>query len=102
MRPMGTDTRKIHRQLRGARTPPSTRPMNVPLNAAAWFTPSAMPRLLSGNTSVRMAAELAMSMAAPTPWKMRMTISHTPAAWPVIHVIDSINEKNVKTAKPKL
>ena len=54
--------------------------MNVPLKAAAWLTPSAMPRWLSGKTSVRMADELAMSMAAPTPWKIRMVISQTPAA----------------------
>ena len=76
--------------------------MNVPLKAAAWFTPRAMPRWLSGKTSVRMAAELAISMAAPTPWKIRITISHTPAAWPYIQVMDSISEKNVKTAKPRL
>ena len=99
---MGTETRKIQRQLRGASTPPSTRPMKTPLNAAAWFTPRAIPRRSSGNTSVRMAAELAISMAAPTPWKIRMTISHNPAAWPFSHVMLSINEKNVNTAKPML
>ena len=49
--------------------------MKTPLKAAAWLTPSAIPRWLSGKTSVRMAAELAMSMAAPTPWKIRITIS---------------------------
>ncbi len=48
--------------------------MNEPLKAAAWLTPRARPRWSSGKASVRMAAELAMSMAAPTPWKMRMTI----------------------------
>ena len=64
--------------------------------------PSAMPRWLSGKTSVRMADELAMSMAAPTPWRMRMVISHTPAAWPVIQVMLNISEKTVKTAKPRL
>ena len=42
--PMGTDTRKISRQLIGARTPPRTRPMNDPLKAAAWLIPSANPR----------------------------------------------------------
>ncbi len=72
---MGTDTRKISRQLIGASSPPSTRPMKVPLKAAAWLTPRAMPRWVSGKTSVRMAEELAMSMAAPTPWKMRMVIN---------------------------
>ena len=77
--PMGTDTRKIRRQLIGARMPPRINPMNVPLSAAAWLTPSAIPRWLLGNTSVRMAAELAISMAAPTPWKSRMVISQTAA-----------------------
>ncbi len=78
--PMGTDTRKISRQLMGASSPPRTSPMKVPLMAAAWFTPMAMPRWVSGKTSVRMAAELAINMAAPTPWKMRMAISQSPAA----------------------
>ena len=72
---MGTDTKKISRQLIGASTPPRTSPMKVPLNAAAWLTPSAMPRCSAGKASVRMAAELAISMAAPTPWKIRMAIS---------------------------
>ena len=56
--------------------------MNVPLKAAAWLTPSAMPRWLSGKASVRMAAELAISMAAPTPWKIRMMISQIPGGVP--------------------
>ena len=76
--------------------------MNVPLKAAAWFTPRAMPRWPSGKASVRIAAELAMSMAAPTPWKMRITIRHMPAAGPVIQVTLSASEKKVKTAKPRL
>ena len=76
--------------------------MKVPLKAAAWLTPRAMPRWLSGNTSVRMADELAISMAAPTPWKMRMVMSQSPAAWPVIQVMLNISEKNVNTAKPRL
>ncbi len=74
--PMGTETKKMRRQLIGARMPPRISPMNEPLNAAAWFTPMAMPRWVSGKASVRMAAELAMSMAAPTPWKMRMTMRY--------------------------
>ncbi len=76
--------------------------MNEPLKAAAWFTPSARPRWSSGKASVRMAAELAMSMAAPTPWKMRITIRYMPAAGPVSHVTLRASEKNVKTAKPRL
>ena len=73
--PTGTDTKKIRRQLMGASTPPSTSPMNDPLIAAAWLTPMAMPRRSGGKASVKMAAELDINMAAPTPWKMRMTIS---------------------------
>jgi hypothetical protein len=40
----------------------------------------AMPRCPGGKASVRMAAEFAISMAAPTPWKIRITISQMPAA----------------------
>ena len=72
--PTGTETRKTSRQLIGARMPPRINPMKEPLKAAAWFTPRARPRWSSGKASVRMAAELAMSMAAPTPWKMRITM----------------------------
>ena len=49
--------------------------MNVPLVAATPLIPSAMPRWFAGKTSVRMAAELANSIAPPTPWKTRMTMS---------------------------
>ena len=50
-----------------------------------------------------MAAELAISMAAPTPWKTRMTMSQMRAArCRVIQVTVSSSEKNVKTAKPRL
>ena len=46
--PMGTDTKKMSRQLIGARTPPSTRPMNEPLKRGpARSTPSAIPRWLT-------------------------------------------------------
>ena len=49
-----------------------------------------------------MAAELAISMAAPTAWKIRMVMSQIPAAWPWIQVMVSNSEKKVKTAKPRL
>ncbi len=100
--PMGTETKKMRRQLIGARRPPRISPMKEPLNAAAWFTPRAMPRWFSGKASVRMAAELAMSMAAPTPWKMRMMIRYNPAASPVSQHTLRRSEKKVKTAKPRL
>ena len=76
--------------------------MKEPLKAAAWLTPSARPRWCSGNASVRMAAEFAMSMAAPTPWKMRITMSQMPPAGPVIQVTESARENTVKTANPRL
>ena len=92
---MGTDTKKMSRQLMGASTPPRTRPMKLPLKAAAWFTPSASPRWSAGKASVRMAAELAISIAAPRPWKIRMAISQTPAAWPDIGVTVRKRENRV-------
>ena len=76
--------------------------MKVPLMAAAWLMPRAKPRRSGGKASVRMAAELAINMAAPTPWKMRMTMSQMPPAVPVIQVMLSSSEKKVKTAKPRL
>ena len=100
--PTGTETKKIRRQLIGARIPPSTRPMNDPLMAAAWLTPMAMPRRSGGKASVKMAAELAINMAAPTPWKMRMTISQMPPGCPVSQVMLSSTEKKVNTANPRL
>ena len=41
--------------------------MNDPPSAATWLMPSAMPRWVDGNASVRIAVELANSMAPPTP-----------------------------------
>ena len=76
--------------------------MNVPLIAAAWLIPRANPRRSGGKASVRIAAEFARSSAAPTPWKMRITISQMPPAVPVIQVMLSRSEKKVKTAKPRL
>ncbi len=70
---MGTETRKISRHWIGPSRPPSTSPMNDPLMPATWLIPSAMPRWSCGKASVRMAAEFAMSMAAPTPWNTRIT-----------------------------
>ena len=84
--PIGTDTRKIRRQLMGASNPPTTRPMNVPLVAATPLIPRAMPRWLAGKASVRMAAELAKSMAPPTPWKIRPMIRKRAPALPCIQV----------------
>ena len=69
--------------------------MNDPLMPATWLMPSARPRWSSGKASVRMAAELAISSAAPTPWNTRMMTSHSAAAVPLSQVIVSSSEKNV-------
>ncbi len=100
--PIGTDTRKINRQLIGAKRPPRTSPMKVPLVANTPLIPSAMPRWLAGNASVRIALELANTMAPPTPWKIRTTISQIAPSVPDIQVTVRRSEKNVKRAKPRL
>ena len=73
-RPTGTETRKTSCQAIGPSTPPSTRPMNDPAIAATMLVPRAMPRWCGGKASVRMALELASSIAPPTPWRIRITI----------------------------
>ena len=93
--PIGTEMMKTRRHSIGPSRPPRMSPMNDPAMAAIWLMPTAMPRSCGGNASVKMAVELAIRNAAPTPWKSRMITSQSPAAVPVIHVIDSISEKNV-------
>ena len=84
--PNGTDTRNTSRQLTGASRPPSTRPMNEPAMAATALTPSASPRSWLGNASVRMAEELPITSAPPTPCPMRIAISQSAADEPCIQV----------------
>ena len=62
--------------------------MNVPLVAATPLIPSAMPRWLAGKASVRIADELAKTIAPPTPWKIRTTMSQMAPSAPVIQVTD--------------
>ena len=64
--------------------------------------PRAIPRWSSGNASVRIAEELAISIAAPTPWNTRITTSHRAAAGPVIQVIESSSEKNGEDGKAQV
>ena len=61
-----------------------------------------MPRSLEGNASVRMAAELAISIAPPTAWTMRMAMISTAPVAPVLQVADSPMEARVKTTNPRL
>ncbi len=78
------------------------RPMKDPAMAATMFSPSPRPRSPGGNASVMIALEFAISIAPPTPWKIRMATSHSAAATPCIQVTASMIEKNVKIAKPAL
>jgi hypothetical protein len=93
--PIGTETKKMRRHWIGARTPPRMRPMKLPLMPATWLMPRAMPRWSSGKASVRMAEELAMRKAAPTPWNTRITTRYRAAALPDIQVTVKRSEKNV-------
>ena len=75
--PIGTPTQKMARQSHCDSTPPISRPRNEPATAATMLTPSAMPRWLLGNASVRIAADDAINIAPPTPWITRQPISHS-------------------------
>ena len=65
--PMGTLSQNTNRQETSDSRPPSTRPMNIPEMPATMLMPSAKPRCSTGKASVMIAAELAISMDAPTP-----------------------------------
>ena len=76
--------------------------MNDPATAAIEFSPSAMPRWLAGNASVRIAVEFANRKAPPMPCTTRQRISHSAAAGPCMQVTDKAIEATAKTAKPML
>ena len=76
--------------------------MKDPAIAATWFSPSARPRSCDGNASVKIALELAISIAPPTACKILIAISHQAAAVPCSHVTDSITENSAKIANPRL
>ena len=78
------------------------RPRNDPAMAETWLMPSAMPRWWAGNASVRIAVELANSIAPPTPCPIRITISHIAPEPPVKGSTDSSTEKTENTRKPRL
>ena len=100
--PIGTFTQNTARQSHAASTPPSTRPMNCPEMPQIWLIPSAIPRCLAGNASVRIAAELAISMAPPKACPRRHKISQIAPDGPVSGSSDSAMEARVKTTKPML
>ena len=76
--------------------------MKDPAIAATWLSPSASPRSRAGNASVRIALELAISIAPPTACRIRMPISHQAAAVPCSQVTDSRTENRAKIANPRL
>lgn len=100
--PTGTPTQKIARQSHSESSPPNSRPRNEPATAATMLKPSAMPRWLLGNASVRMAADNAIRMAPPTPWTTRQPISHTAPPVSGNGSNDSAIAATVNTAKPAL
>ncbi len=63
-KPNGRLIQKTARQSQAESRPPSSRPTNWPEMPATWLMPRAVPRWPSGNASVRIAAELAISMDA--------------------------------------
>ena len=92
----------MRRQLIGARSPPSTSPMNVPLMAAAWLIPERHPPR-SGRESVgqdggRVRHQHGGADALEDPHDDEPDAG----GGPVIQVTLSSREKNVKTAKPRL
>ena len=100
--PIGTPTQKIARQSHSESTPPISRPRNDPATAATMFTPSAMPRWLDGNASVRIAPDDAISIAPPMPWITRQPISHNAPASSSNGSKDSAIAAAVKTTNPRL
>ena len=76
--------------------------MNEPAMAAIELMPSAVPRWVAGNASVRMAVELANRNAPPMPCTIRHRISHSAAAVPCCQVMVRKSEPTVKIAKPML
>src|SRR6202020_501560 len=70
-RPPGPSAQNTPRQSQAARSPPAIRPMNMPARPATWLMPSAKPRWSRGNASVRIAAEVDISMDPPRAWSNR-------------------------------
>jgi hypothetical protein len=100
--PIGTLTQNTARQSHSDSTPPMSRPRKEPATAATILIPSAVPRCLAGKASVRMAVELAISMAPPIPWNTRQMMIHIAPALPCKGSKDSATAVNAKTAKPRL
>jgi hypothetical protein len=99
---IGTLTQNTARQSTAASRPPASRPRNCPASAVIWLTPSAMPRCRAGNASVRIAAELAVSMEPPNAWTMRHRISQSAPPPPRNGSSERAIEAQAKIRKPRL
>ncbi len=100
--PIGTPTQKIAFQCHSDRKPPMSRPRKEPATAATMLTPSAIPRWLAGNASVRIADDEDISMAPPTPCTTRQAISQIAPPERSNGSNDSATAATVKTANPRL
>ncbi len=100
--PNGTDTKKTNRQLIAASSPPTTRPRKRPPMLDTLLIPSAKPRSLAGNASVRMAPELAAMRAPPMPCTTRKQMRYVAPAPPVIQSMLSSTDATVKITNPRL
>ncbi len=99
---IGTLTQNTARQSTTASRPPASSPRNCPARAVIWLTPSAIPRCRAGNASVRIAAELAVSMEPPKACTMRHRISHMAPAPARNGSRDSATDAHAKIRKPML
>ena len=96
--PIGILMKKIQRQEAALRiNPPSTGPSTPPVAQVIPLMPSARPRSLGGNTSVRMATLLTTIIAAPDPWIRREMINIT-----ALLERPQASEPTVKTTNPRL
>ena len=74
----------------------------MPDMPATWLMPIAVPRWFEGNASVRIAGELAISMAPPMACRTRQPISHSAPLGPVNGSKGNASAPNPKIAKPML
>ncbi len=101
-RPIGTETMNTSRQSTAASTPPRISPKNEPEMPATWLMPIAVPRWSAGNASVRMAGELAISIAPPVACTIRQPISQSAPDGPVKGSKGSASAPSPKIVKPML
>lgn len=99
---IGTLTQNTARQSIAASNPPATSPRNWPTRAVIWLMPKAIPRWSDGKASVRIAAELAVSIEPPTAWTTRKPMSHIAPAPPVYGSTDRAIDAHAKIANPRL